>query len=307
MDRIRRQIVVRGIVQGVGFRPFVYRLASELELAGFVINRSDAVRIEVEGAAEAVAEFERKLKVEAPPLAVILGISATPIPTLGEAGFRIAASETEAGASTPIPPDIATCDDCLREMLDPHDRRYLYPFLNCTNCGPRFTIIRAVPYDRPATTMVDFPMCEECAHEYHDPANRRFHAQPTACPKCGPRVWYTITAAPRSEVASGAAAIEACRAALNVGQVIAIKGIGGFHLACDAGSASAVRLLRERKGRHDKPLAIMVPNILAAGRRSRSKRRRFSRRPAGPLSFSARTTPARALPKRLRPGRLTSA
>jgi len=266
MDRIRRQIVVRGIVQGVGFRPFVYRIASELGLAGFVINRSDAVRIEVEGTAEGVAEFERKLRGEAPPLAVILEISAAPIPAQSEAGFRIAASETEAGASTPIPPDIATCDDCLREMFDPHDRRYLYPFLNCTNCGPRFTIIRAVPYDRPATTMVDFPMCEECAHEYHDPANRRFHAQPTACPRCGPRVWFRATSAPRSEVALGAKAIDACRAALAGGEVIAIKGIGGFHLACDAGNASAVRLLRERKGRHDKPLAIMVPNVTAARR-----------------------------------------
>lgn len=253
--------MVRGIVQGVGFRPFVYRIASELGLAGYVINRSDAVRVEVEGPAESVAAFEHQLKTEAPPLAVILGVEAVEITPLGDTGFRISASEIEPGSSTPIPPDIATCADCLHEMFDPHDRRYLYPFLNCTNCGPRFTIIREVPYDRPATTMVDFTMCAECEREYHDPANRRFHAQPTACPKCGPRVWFATAVEPQKEVAEAGAAIEAVRSALEQGQVIAVKGIGGFHLACDARNGKAVRTLRERKGRHGKPLAVMIPDI----------------------------------------------
>ena len=185
----RETIAVRGVVQGVGFRPFVYRLAAEEGLAGFIGNDTGGVTIEIEGPAERVEAFLRRLKDEAPPLSRIDSVDSQEIPPKQEKGFRIILSDASGSVSTGIPADAATCADCLRELLDPKDRRYRYPFLNCTNCGPRFTITRRIPYDRPQTSMARFKMCAECQAEYDDPANRRFHAQPNACAVCGPRVW----------------------------------------------------------------------------------------------------------------------
>ncbi|MGA8547428.1 MAG: acylphosphatase, partial [Mycobacterium sp.] len=189
---VRKQFTVTGVVQGVGFRPFVHRIATDLGLSGFVGNDSGAVFLEVQGPAARIDDFHRRLRAEAPPLARISAICVVNVNTdrACSGNFRIAESQTVAGATTPIPPDIAVCDDCIAELFDPNDRRYRHPFVTCTNCGPRFTIIRALPYDRPATTMSAFTMCERCAAEYHDPANRRFHAQPIACPDCGPSLWF---------------------------------------------------------------------------------------------------------------------
>src|SRR5262245_59049580 len=191
-EDVRQHFTVTGVVQGVGFRPFVHRIASELGLAGFVGNDSGAVFLEVQGDRARVDEFAHRLRAEAPPLARINAVSIVDVPldTAREPGFRIVASQTVSGATTPIPPDIAMCDDCVTELFNPHDRRYRHPFVTCTNCGPRFTIIRALPYDRPATTMSEFSMCARCAAEYHDPSDRRFHAQPIACPDCGPSLWF---------------------------------------------------------------------------------------------------------------------
>ena len=195
-DNVRQRFTVTGVVQGVGFRPFVHRIASELGLTGFVGNDSGAVFLEVQGPGARIDEFRRRLRAEAPPLAAISAIHVVDIDadTLCDSGFRIVESQAVAGATTPIPPDIAVCDDCIAELFDPNDRRYRHPFVTCTNCGPRFTIIRALPYDRPATTMSAFAMCERCAAEYHDPADRRFHAQPIACPDCGPTLWFAAHA-----------------------------------------------------------------------------------------------------------------
>jgi hydrogenase maturation protein HypF len=247
----RRRIEITGIVQGVGFRPFVYNLAREHQLSGSVHNHSSGVTIEVEGDMEALQLFERDLLSRLPPLAVVDGVASSEIPYAGDARFVILPSAIAASQSTPVSPDIATCDDCLRELSDPADRRYGYPFLNCTNCGPRFTIIRDLPYDRTATTMAEFPMCAECAAEYHDPANRRFHAQPNACAKCGPHLDLAI-----SQV----------RELLDGGAIVAVKGIGGFHLVCDAASDAALRRLRERKNRFEQPFAVMVRDVGAARR-----------------------------------------
>ena len=259
--RIRQRLTVRGIVQGVGFRPFVYGLAIRHQLAGFVGNDSQGVFIEVEGAPDAVAAFIRDLKAHPPPLALIESITSEALVPLGEDTFSIVTSEPRVGASTSISPDVAICADCLRELFDPNDRRYRYPFINCTNCGPRFTIIRGIPYDRAQTTMAEFQMCPRCAAEYHDPSHRRFHAQPNACPDCGPRVWFE-----RADQAAlwDDAAIRAAQDALRAGQVVAVRGIGGFHLACDATSDAALQALRTRKGRVDKPFALMVRDLDAA-------------------------------------------
>ncbi|HZC52061.1 MAG TPA: acylphosphatase, partial [Mycobacterium sp.] len=208
--QVRRHHTVTGVVQGVGFRPFVHRIATELGLAGFVGNDSGAVFLEVQGERARVDEFRRRLRAEAPPLARITAVSVTDMPVTTKAGilagFRIVASQTVTGATTPIPPDIAVCDDCVAELFDPNDRRYRHPFVTCTNCGPRFTIIRELPYDRPATTMSAFAMCDRCAAEYHDPGNRRFHAQPIACPDCGPSLWF---ASPAGRVDGSDAALAA--------------------------------------------------------------------------------------------------
>jgi hydrogenase maturation protein HypF len=248
-------------VQGVGFRPFVYRLALEEGLAGFIGNDTDGVTIEVEGPAERVDAFLRRLCAEAPPLARIDSVAVREAAATGEAGFRIAASEVLGRVSTGIPADAATCPDCLRELLDPADRRYRYPFLNCTNCGPRFTITRRIPYDRPQTSMARFKMCEACQAEYDDPLNRRFHAQPNACWECGPRVW--LTGADGAEIAVDDP-VETTIGRLLAGEIVAIKGIGGFHLSVDATSEAAVMRLRERKRRYGKPLAVMVRDLAAA-------------------------------------------
>jgi hydrogenase maturation protein HypF len=260
-NRVRREALVRGVVQGVGYRPFVYRLALEEGLAGFVGNDTGGVTIEVEGPEERVAAFLARLRSEPPPLARIDSVTVRELTVSGDAKFRIAASEVVGRVSTGIPADAATCPDCLRELLDPNDRRYRYPFLNCTNCGPRFTITRSIPYDRPQTSMAKFPMCPACQSEYDDPLNRRFHAQPNACWDCGPRVW--LVGADGVEIAANDA-VTACIDRLVAGQIVAIKGIGGFHLSVDATSQAAVMRLRERKHRYGKPLAVMVRDVEAA-------------------------------------------
>ncbi|MGA3253895.1 MAG: acylphosphatase, partial [Mycobacterium sp.] len=244
-DDVRQHFTVTGVVQGVGFRPFVHRIASELGLAGFVGNDSGAVFLEVQGEPGCVDEFGRRLRTEAPPLARIAAISVADIAadTACQREFRIVASQVVNGAQTPIPPDIAVCDDCVAELFDPHDRRYRHPFVTCTNCGPRFTIIRELPYDRPATTMSAFTMCDRCAAEYHNPADRRFHAQPIACPDCGPSLWFWSQAGP---VNGSDTALAATQQALAAGAVVAVKGIGGYHLACVADDNAAVRALRTR-------------------------------------------------------------
>ncbi|MBN9100702.1 MAG: carbamoyltransferase HypF, partial [Pseudonocardia sp.] len=191
----RRRFTVTGVVQGVGFRPFVWRLATSLSLSGFVGNSSTSVFVEVQGPAAALAEFARRLAPDAPPLAQVTSVGWEEIPVAAAEGFAIVPSRAADGAATAIPPDVAVCDDCVRELFDPADRRFRHPFVTCTNCGPRFTIIRALPYDRPATTMAGFPLCDRCAAEYHDPADRRFHAQPLCCPDCGPSL--TFRALPR--------------------------------------------------------------------------------------------------------------
>ncbi|RAU91246.1 carbamoyltransferase HypF, partial [Mycobacterium colombiense] len=263
--RVRRRVMVTGVVQGVGFRPFVHRIATELGLAGFVGNESGAVFLEVQGRPDRVAEFARRLRAQAPPLALITGVHVADVAVdpVCTPEFRIVPSRLAPGATTPIPPDIAVCDDCLAELFDPHDRRYRHPFVTCTNCGPRFTIIERLPYDRPATTMSAFVMCARCAAEYHDPADRRFHAQPIACPDCGPTLWFT---SPAGRVSGCDAALSATQAALASGAVVAIKGIGGYHLACTVDDATAVAALRARKARGAKPFAMLVRDLDVARR-----------------------------------------
>jgi len=281
---IRKAISVRGVVQGVGFRPFVYRLAHEHGLTGWVLNHSGGVEIEVEGPAAALASFVRDLETKGkegkvPPLARIESIEVADAPPAGYTTFEIRPSVAEKGRYQLISPDIATCLDCLRELLDPADRRYRYPFTNCTNCGPRFTIIADIPYDRPLTTMRDFVMCPQCQAEYKDPLDRRFHAQPNACPVCGPHVWLAPSSRLRSEAQpegfqvsgsnlkletlkreTGDVIAQAARL-LQSGDILAIKGLGGFHLACDGTDEVAVRTLRERKNRPAKPLAVMMTTL----------------------------------------------
>jgi hydrogenase maturation protein HypF len=260
--RVRMAIRVQGIVQGVGFRPFVYSLATSLGLAGLVGNDTDGVFAQVEGPEPAVTEFLARLEREAPPLARVDRVTATRIDTTGAAGFVVAASDPAGPRRVLVSPDAATCADCLRELADPKDRRFGYAFINCTNCGPRFTIVKDVPYDRALTTMASFQMCERCAAEYHDPANRRFHAQPTCCPACGPRL---ILAGPDGGVLAGDALVAAA-GLLETGQLLAIKGLGGYHLACDAASETAAAALRSRKHREDKPFALMAADLAMASR-----------------------------------------
>ncbi len=256
MERIR--ITVKGVVQGVGFRPFVFRLAQEGGLSGSVRNTSGSVDIEVEGAADKVAEFRRDLVAKLPPLASITDLMVATVPVTGETGFLILESRAQAGQFQLVSPDIATCADCRRELFDPADRRFGYPFTNCTNCGPRFTIIRDIPYDRPLTTMRPFPMCPECQAEYGNPLDRRFHAQPNACPVCGPKLTLL---APTGERLEAPDPLLAAAAALLSGSIVALKGLGGFHLACDATRDAPVELLRRRKGRGGKPFALMMPDL----------------------------------------------
>jgi hydrogenase maturation protein HypF len=258
---MRRGVLVRGVVQGVGFRPFVYRLAVEELLSGFIGNDTEGVTLEIEGCPENVESFLTRLPVEAPPLARIDSIVVREVAATGETGLRIVASEAAGRVSTGIPADAATCNECLRELLDPEDRRHRYPFLNCTNCGPRFTITRRIPYDRPQTSMAQFTMCAACQAEYDDPLNRRFHAQPNACGDCGPRVWMVEA---DGRAVPGEDAVTECVDRLMGGEIAAIKGIGGFHLSVDATNEAAVLRLRERKRRYGKPLAVMVRDVEAA-------------------------------------------
>lgn len=238
----RRRLAVTGVVQGVGFRPFVHRLAERSGLAGFVLNDSRGVVIEVEGEGEALDAFAAALSAEAPTLARVEAVASAQVEPLGTPGFVIAVSERGV-PGTLVAPDAATCDECLQELFDPADRRHRYPFINCTQCGPRFTIVRRVPYDRANTTMASFAMCEECRGEYEDPADRRFHAEPIACPACGPRLSMPL-----------GDAVDA----LSAGATVAVKGLGGWHLACDAANEGAVAELRARKHREEKPFAVMA-------------------------------------------------
>ena len=251
-------INVRGVVQGVGFRPFVYQLATKYNLKGWVCNTSEAVKIEVEGEAEAIERFLLALQKQAPPRASIEDITTTHYPPANYESFEIRHSMAEEGKYQLISPDIATCQDCLKEILIPNNRRYHYPFTNCTNCGPRFTIIKDIPYDRPLTTMNRFKMCPECQREYDDPLNRRFHAQPNACPRCGPTLELVDN---QGTSTNSADAITATSQLLREGKIVAIKGLGGFLLACDATNQAVINRLRQRKVRPSKPLAIMVTSI----------------------------------------------
>ena len=259
------RVHITGVVQGVGFRPFVYGLARRYGLTGWVRNTSAGVDIEADGPAAALDGFAAALRDELPPLARIDSFNAEARAPNGYATFDIRASRPEPGAFQPVSADMAICPDCLRELFDPADRRYRYPFINCTNCGPRFTIIRDIPYDRPLTTMAGFALCPECAAEYGDPLDRRFHAQPIACPVCGPRLWLERAGAAGDAPLAGDALAEA-RALLRDGAIVAVKGLGGFHLACDAGNAAAVAELRRRKLRVGKPFAVMLPDLAAARR-----------------------------------------
>jgi hydrogenase maturation protein HypF len=258
--RERREVSVRGIVQGVGFRPFVYALAHRHGLAGLVRNDAGGVRIEVEGAPEELERFLRALREDAPPLAVVESVGWRPLAALGDREFRIEESREGVRRYALVSPDVATCEECLAELLDPADRRYRYPFTNCTNCGPRFTITRSVPYDRAMTTMAHFTMCVDCRREYDDPADRRFHAQPNACPVCGPRVrlvdkFGNELRDKREDPITRTARMLRGRA------IVAVKGLGGYHLACDPFDERAVKILRGRKVRQDKPFALMARDL----------------------------------------------
>ena len=257
-------IVIRGAVQGVGFRPFVYRLARSLELCGWVTNSSHGVTIEAEGEPAALERFLLDLERERPALASIASLEYSLRDPAGDDAFVIRPSRDEGRPTALVLPDIATCDDCRRELGDPGDRRYRYPFTNCTNCGPRYSIIRSLPYDRPGTTMQAFAMCPDCLAEYHDPANRRFHAQPNACPTCGP--WLELWDREGTVLASRDQALEDAVALLGTGSILAVKGIGGFHLMCSATEEEVVRRLRTRKHREEKPLAIMAPDLESVAR-----------------------------------------
>ncbi len=276
----RLRVEIHGAVQGVGFRPFVYRLAAELGLAGWVINDTAGVFIEVEGPELTLAEFLRRLTAEPPPRALIQSLDAAWLAPAGYAHFEIRHSEGQGSKTALVLPDIAACPNCLAEVFDPHDRRHGYPFTNCTNCGPRFSIIQALPYDRPNTTMRRFVLCPACQAEYDSPLDRRFHAQPNACPECGPRLAVISKQLSENSDQSEAApdhvsrftfhvapdALQRAAEALRAGQIVAVKGLGGFHLMVDAGNAAAVARLRKRKRRYEKPLALMARDLAAARR-----------------------------------------
>ncbi|HEX4163698.1 MAG TPA: carbamoyltransferase HypF, partial [Acidimicrobiales bacterium] len=255
---VRHRIRVVGVVQGVGFRPFVHRLATELGLTGHVGNDAQGVFVEVQGPAATVELLRRRLARDAPPLARIFQLETSVLAVRPDEEFHIVPSRDGGAVSTYVSPDIGVCAACLQELFDPSDHRYRYPFINCTNCGPRFTITMRLPYDRPNTTMSEFELCEWCQGQYDDPADRRFHAQPVACAACGPRLWFD---GPGGTVDGTDAALAAAQHALADGQVLAVKGVGGFHLACDAASDEVLARLRERKRRMHKPFAVMVRDL----------------------------------------------
>jgi hydrogenase maturation protein HypF len=254
----RKKITIEGIVQGVGFRPFVYRCAHRWDISGWVLNDSRGVVIEAEGVENCLAGFLRSLNADLPPLAVISRLDSTNVPETGEAGFVIRQSLHHAERKAQVPPDTFVCPDCLSELFNPEDRRFRYPFINCTNCGPRYTIVTRIPYDRPNTTMVDFPMCPACRAEYEDPLSRRFHAQPNACPVCGPRL--ALFDSEGREVPDSDP-LDTVVGLLGEGRIVAVKGLGGYHLAVDAGNDEAVRELRRRKARDEKPFAVMSRDL----------------------------------------------
>ncbi|MEP6603292.1 MAG: carbamoyltransferase HypF [Spartobacteria bacterium] len=261
MNRERAKVVVRGAVQGVGFRPFVYRLATELQLDGWVLNSAQGVFIEVEGSRDLLQQFLFRLEKEKPPQAVLQSLESSYLDPLNYRGFEIRPSEEGGEKSAFILPDIATCADCLREIVDPTNRRFRYPFTNCTNCGPRFSIVEALPYDRANTSMKIFAMCGECEREYHDPLDRRFHAQPNACPQCGPQLQLWNGAG--ETLSERDTALEQAVDFIRSGKILALKGLGGFQLLVDADNDVAVRRLRERKHREEKPFAVMYPSFEA--------------------------------------------
>jgi hydrogenase maturation protein HypF len=255
----RMRITLRGAVQGVGFRPFVYRLATEMGLQGWVINSTQGVCIEIEGAPGPLSDFARRLRTEKPARAIIQSCESSHLDALGFQKFEIRESTDQGGKTAFILPDIATCADCLREILDRTDRRFRYPFTNCTNCGPRFSIIEALPYDRAHTSMKKFAMCPDCAREFGDPNDRRFHAEPTACPRCGPQLllWNSLG----ENIAAADEALRQAAGEIRAGRIVALKGIGGFQLLVDARSQDAVVRLRERKHREEKPFAVLFPSL----------------------------------------------
>ena len=254
----RRVVTVRGIVQGVGFRPYVYRLARQCQLRGSVRNDSGAVHIEIEGDTRSLDRFCRELANRPPPMAAIRKVSSAVLRCRGDVDFRIVESAAGHSLDIFVSPDVATCPDCLRELFDPADRRYRYPFLNCTDCGPRLTIVRGAPYDRRLTTMAPFTLCSACRAEYESPLDRRYHAQTTCCPRCGPRLQLLTS---RGEPIETNDRVGTFGDELRAAKIGALKGLGGYHLVCDATNATAVARLRQRKERDDKPLAIMVASI----------------------------------------------
>jgi hydrogenase maturation protein HypF len=256
---MRLKLFITGLVQGVGFRPFVYRVAKELSLRGYVLNSESGVVVEVEGEKERLEEFLKKLQTELPPAARIFSIDKKFLDDFGYSDFEIRRSEKRGEVNVSVLPDLATCRDCLRELFDKSNRRYRYPFINCTNCGPRYTIILSLPYDRENTTMKKFKMCPECYREYTDPSNRRFHAQPNACPECGPHVELLNEKGER--IGKGESALKETVRFLKEGKILAVKGLGGFHLVCDATNEKAVRELRRRKRREEKPFAVMFKDL----------------------------------------------
>jgi hydrogenase maturation protein HypF len=264
MEQVRARVQIEGIVQGVGFRPFVYDHARRHDLRGWVRNDEKGVQIEVEGERARVGSFLAELSLP-PPLAVVERTQVDYLPPVGYEAFEIRVSASGEERLALISPDMATCEDCRRELFDPKDRRFHYPFINCTNCGPRFTIIADIPYDRAKTTMAPFAMCPACSREYNDPADRRFHAQPNACPLCGPQVQLLDAAGDEVPLAQepppGTDPIQETLRFLREGKIVAIKGLGGFHLACDAAQEDAVSALRSRKYREDKPFALMCRDL----------------------------------------------
>jgi len=297
----RRRLRVRGQVQGVGFRPFVYRLAVELGLSGWVRNDGEGVDLEIEGPAAQLEEFEARLGAEAPRLARILSIEPTELAATGSAEPFVIIASAAGGRGAHITPDTAVCPDCLAELFDPVDRRWRYAFINCTNCGPRYTITRALPYDRPNTSMARFRMCAPCLGEYEDPLHRRFHAQPNACPDCGPAL---ALLAPDGRSLEADDPVAATVARLRAGEIVAVKGLGGFHLVCDARHPATVARLRELKQREEKPFALMVANAASAARHVRldAAARTALESPERPILLLPRLDASSDLPAGVAPG-----
>jgi hydrogenase maturation protein HypF len=299
---VRLRVAIRGAVQGVGFRPFAYRLAAELKLTGWVQNSPQGVRIEVEGEPVRVEEFLLRIESEKPPLAAIHSMEPSMLDARGDDTFVIRASDETGEATALLLPDIATCPDCLRELFDPSNRRYGYAFTNCTHCGPRFSIVESLPYDRPNTTMRLFAMCDACRAEYGDPRDRRFHAQPNACPECGPHI--ELWSRKGKRLASHHPALLDAAAAVRAGSIVAVKGLGGFHLVADARNEQAVKQLRLRKGRQEKPFAVMVPSLQFIGNACfvSGPERRLLRSPEAPIVLLRRRDEVSACAPSVAPG-----